>query len=138
MKIASRAIIIHKEKILLVKHKGRDFFSLPGGKVNLEEDIKSAMRRELFEELGVSAEVGKLLYVHEFRYPGGSLSLEFFFWIHNGKDFLGKLEGEFTKKELAQIAWLDRSEKIEIMPKFLIEKIPVQTENDPLEYHSEL
>ncbi len=137
MKIAARAIIIHEGKILLVRHTHRDFYALPGGKLNDEEDIKSAMQRELFEELGVTATVGKLLFVHEFRYPQGSLSLEFFFWIENAKDFEGDLCGEYAESELAEICWKNVDDKFDIMPKFLQDKLATISEESEVEYHSE-
>ncbi len=137
MKIAARAIIIHDNKILLVRHKNRDFYALPGGKLNDEENITTAMQRELFEELGVKASVGKLLFVHEFRYPQGSLSLEFFFWIENGADFVGELYGEFSECELAEICWKSLDEPIDIMPKFLQEKLATLSSTGEMEYYSE-
>jgi len=124
MKIASRALILHEKKILLVRHIGRDFYALPGGKVDEGEDVQTAIRRELKEELNRDAEVGNLLFVHEFQYPGGDMSVEFFFHITNGSDFVGELDGTHGEKELAEITWLPMEELQNIKPAFLIEKIP--------------
>ena len=48
------AIIYNKDKtkILLFKIKGRDFYMLPGGRINYFEDSLNAIRREIKEELG--------------------------------------------------------------------------------------
>lgn len=49
------AIILNKEKnkILLFKiEDGRDYFLLPGGRIELYEDSLSAIKREVVEELG--------------------------------------------------------------------------------------
>ena len=48
------AIIYNKDKtkILLFKIKGRDFYMLPGGRINYFEDSLSAIKREINEELG--------------------------------------------------------------------------------------
>lgn len=137
MKIAARAIILYKGKVLLVQHKGRDFYSLPGGKVDKGEDIQSALVREMEEELGVKAKIGKMLFVHEFQYPRGDMSLEFFFLIQNGKDFLGEKKGEYAEVELADIAWKGVDKEMNIMPKFLQEKIKTLSNESPLEFHSE-
>jgi 8-oxo-dGTP pyrophosphatase MutT (NUDIX family) len=136
MKIASRAIILHNHKILLVKHKGRDFYSLPGGKVDPDEDIQTAMKRELKEELDRDAVIDRLLFVHEFRYPEGSLSLEFFFRIQNGDDFLGELNGAFAEEELAEIVWMPVDTATNIMPPFLKEKIKNVSHQNEIEYHT--
>ncbi len=136
MKVASRAIIIHDGKILLVRHKGRDFYALPGGKVDAEEDIRSAMVREIKEELNRDAQVGNLVFVHEFRYKEGSHSLEFFFLIENGEDFVGELNGTHTEIELAEIKWIPLSEVKNLKPSFLIDKIQTLSANSPIEYYS--
>lgn len=49
------AIILNKEKnkILLFKvEDGRDYFLLPGGRIELYEDSLTAIKREVMEELG--------------------------------------------------------------------------------------
>ena len=48
-----RAIILDWDKILLVKHKRNDFYALPWWKVDDWEKSKTAIKRELFEELWV-------------------------------------------------------------------------------------
>jgi len=42
-----------KGKVLVVKESGRDFWDLPGGGMDHGEDIKSALARELHEEVGM-------------------------------------------------------------------------------------
>ena len=43
----------NKDKILLFKiEDGRDYYMLPGGRIELFEDSKSAIKREIKEELG--------------------------------------------------------------------------------------
>ncbi len=139
MKLCARAIIVSKNQILLVRHKNRDFYALPGGKLNDNEDIRTAMERELFEELGVKANVGNLLFVHEFRYPKGTLSLEFFFWITNAADFVDKdLNGEFAEQELAEITWKHLDDEFDIKPPFLQHKLTALSSESRLEYYSEL
>lgn len=53
------AIILNKDKtkVLLFKvEDGRDYFLLPGGRIELNEDSKSAIAREIFEETGYQLE----------------------------------------------------------------------------------
>ncbi|MCP4340918.1 MAG: NUDIX domain-containing protein [Desulfobulbaceae bacterium] len=52
-----RAIIANTDSILLVREVGASNTFLPGGHIELGESAKSALRRELIEELGVSIEI---------------------------------------------------------------------------------
>lgn len=125
MKLAARALIIHENKILLVRHRGRDFYALPGGHIDGEEAIQDAMKRELVEELGVEGQVGPLLFVHEFVYPGsGQRSIEFFFRIENAVDFLKWKESSHTEIELEEVVWKPIEVDYPIKPDFLSEALP--------------
>ncbi len=42
----------NKTKILLFKMNNREFYMLPGGRIELNEDSLSAIKREIIEELG--------------------------------------------------------------------------------------
>ena len=137
MKLAARALILHEGKILLVRHKNRDFYSLPGGKIDPEEDIKTALVREMEEELNTKVKNPELLFVHEFRYPNaGEFSVEFFFRVGNPEDFLTWKKGTHTELELAEIVWKPISENFDLMPEWLIEKLPTLAEQKSVEYIS--
>jgi 8-oxo-dGTP pyrophosphatase MutT (NUDIX family) len=56
------AVVIRKEKVLLVRDKGKGRFSLPGGGINKGEPTVSAAARELYEELGLRAQ--KVIRLH--------------------------------------------------------------------------
>ena len=124
-KIAARAIIIHNNKLFVVKHRGSTYWSLPGGKLDDNEDMKSALARELVEELGVEGKVGNLRFINEFRYgEHGAYSLEFFFTIKNPEAFLGEsLKGELMEEELSDWGWIEMTEDIQIRPDFLKEEM---------------
>lgn len=60
------ALLVNGRRILLVKRgrpPQRGFWSVPGGLVEVGEDTKEAVRREVCEELGVRATVGSLFDV---------------------------------------------------------------------------
>ena len=139
-KIAVRAIIIHQNKILLVKHKGKSFFSLPGGKLDPGEDMKTGLKRELFEELGVHSTIDKLCFIHEFEYPSGipNNNIEFFFNIQNSKDFLDIPGGTHTEMEIDAIEWIDINSNYEAKPDYLRKEIQQLIHNSkyPIQYFS--
>lgn len=68
-RIAVYAVIIHKERILLIKVKDTNKYFFPGGGVNLGEKIDKALKREVQEEAGIKIKINKLLrYKESFFY----------------------------------------------------------------------
>jgi 8-oxo-dGTP pyrophosphatase MutT (NUDIX family) len=67
------AVCLHEGHVLAVKPDDEAFWFLPGGRVEMLEDSATALRRELQEELGVEAEVGRLLWLVE-NFFGGEVS----------------------------------------------------------------
>lgn len=49
-------------------HPGK--WEFPGGKVEARESLSEALHRELAEELGIDAVVGRVLWRTEYQYPG--------------------------------------------------------------------
>ncbi|MBN2425296.1 MAG: NUDIX hydrolase [Calditrichaceae bacterium] len=62
------AVVIHKNKILLVKRKNppsMGLWAIPGGKVNSGEKMKDAVERETIEETGIKIKCGEIIHVFE-------------------------------------------------------------------------
>ncbi len=57
------ALIIQNNKVFLQTSSNEDFYALPGGRVNLFEDSKEAMVREIKEELGIKISVDDALLI---------------------------------------------------------------------------
>ena len=92
-RINVRAIIYRDGKILAVKHKHGDeisfYYAAPGGGLDPHESLTDGLIRELREETGIDAEVGKLLFIQQFpsSRAGYEEELEFFFEVKNVDDF---------------------------------------------------
>lgn len=126
-RINIRAIIWHEGKLLAVKHKTQDggeadCWYLPGGGLDPFESLEDGMRRELLEETGVTAKVGRMLFGQQLRStrPGRDEELEFFYHITNPEDFIN-IELANTSHgvdELARCEFID-PEKEYLLPGFL-------------------
>ena len=58
-------LAVYNDKILLHKSPTDQFWSLPGGRVDLFELTKETLQREMLEETGLVVQVGDLMWVVE-------------------------------------------------------------------------
>lgn len=122
-----RGIIWQHDKLLAVKHKRSDgseadYWAIPGGGLDPRESLQDGMQRELIEETGVTATVGKLLFLQQFssERKNRSEELEFFFHIKNPEDFSAIDLAKTTHggDEIARIEFIDPRQE-HILPAFL-------------------
>lgn len=104
MKRVVAALIWKNDKILVCQRTRHQTMPLkwefPGGKIEEGEQPRDALRRELDEELGITAMVGDEVARIRHRYPtGNSVELRFFD-VH---DYSGEMENRIFK----EIVWAD-------------------------------
>ncbi len=87
--------------VLLVQQKaGRKLWSLPGGKVRATEPLKTALRREIKEEIGLTVVSAKVIDLFD-RYEKSSLAVLF-------QTKLKKGTLKLAKSEIKDAAFLSR------------------------------
>ena len=96
------AIIINKNRILIGKRKDEDIgggkWEFPGGKIEIGEANSEALERELYEELGISAKIGKELMNYEHMFKTTIYNISFMEII--------EYEGEIRNNAHSEIKWV--------------------------------
>lgn len=116
------AIIFNKDKtkVLLFKvEDGRDYFLLPGGRIEFGEDSKSAIKREIIEELGYDIDFN-ICSIQENFIDNNKNNMQYCFC------YTGIYDGEITKEKIEcndqdrqSFYWVDvaKIDKYKILPK---------------------
>jgi 8-oxo-dGTP diphosphatase len=97
------AAVIERDGLVLIgqrKRTGRHplKWEFPGGKVELGEDPRAAVVRELREELGIEAAAGEQIDGYEVQYPDGPVTRLLFFRVTS-------FAGEPQNLDFEQIVW---------------------------------
>ena len=107
MKQVVAAVIIQDDKILICQRaEGQPMpfkWEFPGGKVEPEEERRAALRRELDEELGITAKIGTRVTVIQHTYHNGN-AVELHFYR------VDEFEGELENRIFHDMRWVERTE----------------------------
>ncbi len=102
-----------KNKVLLIKRNKpplKDSMSIPGGKVELGETLKDAIKREVKEECGIDVDVKDLIYIAENIQKDEGNRVKYHYVL---LDFWGITEDDVIipqKDEIKEWIWVDEKE----------------------------
>ena len=105
------ALLLRGNKLLICQRKANGDFpgkwEFPGGKIESGESASVALRRELQEELGITAEIGEQVWRVEHQYPGHMPVLLLFFAVY-------RYEGTVENRVFEKVCWVAPEE----LPKY--------------------
>lgn len=101
------ALIVRNGTVLIcqrTRHQSMPLkWEFPGGKVEPDEEHKAALKRELEEELGIDAIIGRKIASIRHSYSGGgSVELHFFLVQH--------FDGELQNRIFKDVRWVEKQE----------------------------
>lgn len=130
------AIIFNNDrsKIFMQKQINHDYYMFPGGRLEMHEDSKKAILRELEEELGIKEDVQLKFVIENFiQFPNNKKYHEivFYFIVRIQEEkYNYNLEGTYSSLDeqndgKSEFCWLDinKLNHYKIMPSFIIQKI---------------
>ncbi len=131
------AVIINDGSILMVKNDGEPYYYSVGGRVHFNETVEDAIRREIFEETGLRAEIDRPIFFHENFFIEAARNEYFhevavFFLIKPIKDIDKIVDGSFTDNGAKEhLEWLpiDRLSDYPIHPQFFYTELKRLPEN---------
>lgn len=84
-RIAGKAVIVHKGKVLIIRESAKyddgtrvGRYDFPGGRVEPGEDLHTALVRETKEECGIDIEIDKPIFVGEWSPVVKNIQLQIF------------------------------------------------------------
>jgi ADP-ribose pyrophosphatase YjhB (NUDIX family) len=108
------AIILHEDKILLVRMRHTGHFTLPGGGIDIGERIEDGLRREVREETGIEIRVERFAAFTEdfFYYDPLDEAIHglLFFYICHPLSFDLAGDGQVEDGEVERPGWIDVEE----------------------------
>lgn len=131
LNIRAAAIIIHNNKILMHKDSRDDYYALLGGRVELGEDSKQTIKREILEEMGKEIEIKEYAATIENFFKGKDYKTHEIQFVYKA-DFIDKKDKEIKDiikniegKDYIQYEWLDlqKIEQYEIKPQVVKEML---------------
>lgn len=111
LRFVAAALIVRAGEVLICQRRPDQPMALqwefPGGKIEAGESAEQALKRELDEELGITATVGqRVTHIrHNYRH-GGAVDLQFF--------AVQEFEGEVQNRIFQQFKWV----KLEDLPNY--------------------
>lgn len=100
------AIIIKDNRVLMIRTKNSNSWSIPSGGLEVGETVEEACIREIKEETGYEAKVVKELFIKETNIKEYKVTTQYFLCEITG----GEIQYQDPDEEIEEISWKNSSE----------------------------
>lgn len=107
--IAAACLFDERGRLLLVRKRNTRFFMLPGGKREPGEDARTALKRELLEELELQLDDAALQPLGQFQAPAAN---EADTWLQANLFHAALPHSVQPAAELEELRWLDTAQPL--------------------------
>jgi 8-oxo-dGTP pyrophosphatase MutT (NUDIX family) len=127
--VRSAGILIENDQVLVHKLLNDDYWTLPGGRIDINETTEEAVVREFDEELGALIETERLIYVVEGFFTNANKQFHELSFIYKVRDINQNIsQFDFETREGLKhykFKWINLNElsTINLQPKFLVKEI---------------
>lgn len=122
------ALIIHENKLLAAGNKDTDYLYSVGGRIKFGERADDAIKREVYEELGINMEIDHLGIVHEnFFYRDIKEErqlvheLSLYYYMKLNSDITQRFIDLIAEERYEFFRWIDSKCNLKIYPNFLLD-----------------
>ena len=124
--IRAGAIILKRDKVLMVGNERAEYFYSVGGRLKMGETAEEAVRREVLEETGVRLDVDRLGFIHENYFYGDSpakegkliYELSYFFYMKVPDSFEPVCESFTEGNAKEHLQWVSLDDPRKLYPEF--------------------
>lgn len=124
------ALILYENKLLVAGNKDTDYLYSVGGRIKFGERADDAIKREVYEELGINMEVDHLGIVHEnffYRDFRGERQLvhelSLYYYMKLNFAVIQRIIDLMNEDRYEYFRWIDSKCNLKIYPSFLLDMI---------------
>ncbi len=108
-KVAQKAVITRDNKVLVIRdpREERVIWEIPGGRLNLGEEPKAGLAREIEEELGVHCTIGEVVHIAQFIQGSEQKNALMIAYLAT---IPADAEINPAENEICEVRWIDEAE----------------------------
>jgi ADP-ribose pyrophosphatase YjhB (NUDIX family) len=120
--LRTAGVVLHAGTVLLQRLAHEEHWFLPGGRVEALESTSETLLREMHEELGVSAQIERLLWIIENFFVQGERAYHevgFYYRLHLPPDFVARTASAPLSVQEGDVSFVFQWFPLDQLPRFV-------------------